>query len=137
MCRPPGIQANARLRTARWSVPAPFVGCVFKLPLAYARDCSRLLAYRLVALVKSLLSKGSTTDFQVRQWGIRRTWKSVVPLRQQAVTRRVFKLPPKSGLSKNSQPIREALLGNVYHVSWTAIVPTLVLYSILVEFIEF
>ncbi len=24
------------------------------------------------------------TDFQVRQWGIRRTWKSVVPLNQQA-----------------------------------------------------
>ncbi len=29
------------------------------------------------------------TDFQVRQWGIRRTWKSVVPLNQQAVTLRV------------------------------------------------
>ncbi len=39
--------------------------------------------------MKSLLNKGSTTDFQVRQWGIRRTWKYVVPLKQQAVTRRV------------------------------------------------
>ncbi len=41
--------------------------------------------------MKSLLNKGGTTDFQVRQWGIRRTWKSVVPLKQQAVTRRVTK----------------------------------------------
>ncbi len=41
---------------------------------------------RLVALVKSLLGKGGKTDFQVRQWGIRRTWKSVVPLNPQAVT---------------------------------------------------
>jgi hypothetical protein len=40
-----------------------------------------------------------------------------------SLTRRVFKLPPKSGSSKNSQPIREALLGNVYHVSSTAMVP--------------
>ncbi len=47
--------------------------------------------------MKSLLNKGSTTDFQVRQWGIRRTWKSVVPLNQQAVTRRVT----------NSQPMRK------------------------------
>jgi len=29
MCRPPGILAKARLRTARRSVPAPFVGYVF------------------------------------------------------------------------------------------------------------
>jgi hypothetical protein len=50
------------------------------------------------------------------------------PLKQQAVTRRVFKLPPKSGSSKNPQPIREALLGNVYHVSWTTMVPSMVLY---------
>ncbi len=57
------------------------------------------LAHRLVALVKSLLGKGSMTDFQVRQWGIRRTWKSVVPLNQQAVTLRVM----------NSQPIRDPL----------------------------
>ena len=28
MCRPPGILAKARLRTAGRSVPAPFVGCV-------------------------------------------------------------------------------------------------------------
>ncbi len=34
--------------------------------------------------MKSLLVKGGMTDFQVRQWGIRRTWKSVVPLNQQA-----------------------------------------------------
>ncbi|MFY8201626.1 MAG: hypothetical protein ACOVLE_13195 [Pirellula staleyi] len=34
--------------------------------------------------MKSLLVKGGMTDFQVRQWGIRRTWKSVVPLKQQA-----------------------------------------------------
>ncbi len=47
------------------------------------------LAHRLVALVKSSLGKGVMTDFQVRQWGIRRTWKSVVPLNQQAVTLRV------------------------------------------------
>ncbi len=47
------------------------------------------LVHRLVDLVKSLLVKGSMTDFQVRQWGIRRTWKSVVPLNQQALTRRV------------------------------------------------
>jgi len=26
MCRPPGIRAKARLRTARRSVPAPFAG---------------------------------------------------------------------------------------------------------------
>ncbi len=32
------------------------------------------------------------TDFQVRQWGIRRTRKSVVPLNQQAGSRRVVKL---------------------------------------------
>jgi len=51
------------------------------------------LAYGLVDLVKSLLVKGGMTDFQVRQWGIRRTWKSVVPLNQQAVTRRVT-IPP-------------------------------------------
>jgi hypothetical protein len=44
---------------------------------------------RLVALVKSLLGKGGMTDFQVRQWGIRRTRKSVVPLKQQAVERRI------------------------------------------------
>ncbi|MFY8201001.1 MAG: hypothetical protein ACOVLE_10045, partial [Pirellula staleyi] len=49
------------------------------------------LAHRLVDLVKSLLVKGGMTDFQVRQWGIRRTWKSVVPIKQQAVTRRVTK----------------------------------------------
>jgi hypothetical protein len=53
------------------------------------RDRSRLLAYRAVDLVKSLLGKGGMTDFQVRQWGIRRTRKSVVPLKQQALTRRV------------------------------------------------
>jgi len=47
------------------------------------------LANGLVALVKSLLGKGGKTDFQVRQWGIRRTRKSVVPLKQQALTRRV------------------------------------------------
>jgi hypothetical protein len=50
---------------------------------------------RLVALVKSLLGKGGTTDFLVRPWefgglgspsmGIRRTRKSVVPLNQQPV----------------------------------------------------
>ena len=34
--------------------------------------------------MKSLLVKGGMTDFQVRQWEIRRTWKSVVPLNQQA-----------------------------------------------------
>ncbi len=34
--------------------------------------------------MKSLLVKGGKTDFQVRQWGIRRTWKSVVPLNRQA-----------------------------------------------------
>ena len=45
------------------------------------------LALRAVDLVKSLLGKGDTTDFQVRQWGIRRTRKSVLPLKQQAVTR--------------------------------------------------
>jgi len=39
--------------------------------------------------MKSLLGKGGKTDFQVRPWGIRRTRKSVVPLNQQAVTRRV------------------------------------------------
>ena len=49
---------------------------------------------RAVDLVKSLLGKGGTTDFQVRQWGIRRTRKSVVPLNQQPVTHRVVKLPP-------------------------------------------
>ncbi len=68
--------------------------------------------------MKSLLGKGDKTDFQVRQWGIRRTRKSVVPLNQQAgergiavgssLTRRVFKLPPKSGSSKN-HPIRERM----------------------------
>ncbi len=42
----------------------------------------------------SFLGKGGTTDFQVRQWGIRRTRKSVVPLNQQPVTHRVVKLPP-------------------------------------------
>ncbi len=47
------------------------------------------LSDRLVALVKSLLGKGGKTDFQVRQSGIRRTWKSVVPFNQQAVTLRV------------------------------------------------
>ena len=40
----------------------------------------------------SLLAEGGTTDFQVRQWGIRRTRKSVVPLNQQPVTHRVVKL---------------------------------------------
>jgi hypothetical protein len=40
-------------------------------------------------LVKSLLGKGGKTDFQVRQWGIRRTRKSVVPLKQQTVAYRV------------------------------------------------
>jgi len=30
------------------------------------------------------LGKGGTMDFQVRPWGIRRTRKSVVPLKQQA-----------------------------------------------------
>ncbi|MFY8199642.1 MAG: hypothetical protein ACOVLE_03170, partial [Pirellula staleyi] len=44
---------------------------------------------------------------QVRQWGIRRTRKSVVPLKQQAVTRRFAKLSPKSGRSKSSQPLRK------------------------------
>ena len=29
MCRPPGILAKSRLRTARRRVPAPFVGYVF------------------------------------------------------------------------------------------------------------
>ncbi len=57
-----------------------------------ARDCGRPLAYGLVDFVKSLLVKGGMTDFQVRQRGIRRTWKSVVPLNQQPVTRRVVKL---------------------------------------------
>ncbi|MFY8200049.1 MAG: hypothetical protein ACOVLE_05235 [Pirellula staleyi] len=57
------------------------------------------LAYRLVALVKSLLGKGGKTDFQVRQWGIRRTWKSVVPLNQQAVTLRVGILQSAARLS--------------------------------------
>ena len=47
------------------------------------------LAHRHVALMKSLLGKGGTTDFQVRQWGIRRTRKSVVLLNQPAVTLRV------------------------------------------------
>lgn len=28
MCHPPGIPEKARLRTARRSVPAPFVNCV-------------------------------------------------------------------------------------------------------------
>jgi hypothetical protein len=32
---------------------------------------------RLVALVKSLLGTGGTTDFLVRPWGIRRTRKSL------------------------------------------------------------
>jgi len=55
---------------------------------------SLTLPVRLVALVKSLLGKGGKTDFQVRPWefdglpspsmGIRRTRKSVVPLKQQA-----------------------------------------------------
>ncbi|MEI7462431.1 MAG: hypothetical protein WCK15_23790, partial [Pirellula sp.] len=59
-----------------------------------------------------------TTDFQVRPWGIRRTRKSVVPLNQQAgkrgialgtsLTHRVVKLPPKTGPSNNSKPIRES-----------------------------
>ena len=39
--------------------------------------------WRANDLVKSLLGKGSTTDFQVHQRGIRRTRKSVVPLNQQ------------------------------------------------------
>jgi len=50
----------------------------------------RSLTYGLVALVKSLLGKGGKTDFLVRQWGIRRTRKSVVPLKQQALTYRVM-----------------------------------------------
>ena len=33
MCRPPGSLAKARLRTARRSVPATFVGCVLHLRL--------------------------------------------------------------------------------------------------------
>ncbi len=33
--------------------------------------------------MKSLLGKGGKTDFQVRQWGIRRTRTFVVPLNQQ------------------------------------------------------
>ena len=37
--------------------------------------------------MKSFLGKGGKTDFQVRQLGIRRTWKSVVPLKQQAGVR--------------------------------------------------
>ena len=41
-------------------------------------------------LVKLLLGKGGKTDFLVRQWGIRRTRKSVLPLNQQAVTYRVM-----------------------------------------------
>jgi len=41
--------------------------------------------------MRSLLGKGGTTDFLVRQRGIRRTRKSVVPLNQQPVTLRVTK----------------------------------------------
>ncbi len=61
----------------------------FENPCPQARSRLQSLSHRLVDLVKSLLGKGGKADFQVRQWGIRRTWKSVVPLNQQAVTRRV------------------------------------------------
>jgi len=46
-------------------------------------NCSLRPGKRAVDLVKSLLGKGGTTDFQVRQWGIRRTRKSVLPLNRQ------------------------------------------------------
>ena len=60
------------------------------VPRQVSHGCDdRLLAYRLVDLVKSLLGKGGTTDFLVRQWGIRRTRKSVVPLNQQPVWRAI------------------------------------------------
>ncbi len=36
------------------------------------------------------------TDFQVRPWGIRRTRKSVVPLKQQAASTRFFRKPDAS-----------------------------------------
>ncbi len=52
--------------------------------------------------MKSLLGKVGKTDFQVRQWGIRRTRKSVVPLNQQALTRRVGML--QSAARLNSWP---------------------------------
>ncbi|MEI7458650.1 MAG: hypothetical protein WCK15_04530 [Pirellula sp.] len=42
--------------------------------------------------MKSLLGKGGKTDFQVRQWGIRRTWKSVVPLNEQPVSVRFIEI---------------------------------------------
>jgi hypothetical protein len=51
--------------------------------VTYAWDANTLRRLRAVDLVKSLLGKGGTTDFQVRQWGIQRTRKSVVPLNQQ------------------------------------------------------
>ena len=65
----------------------------------------------------SLLGKGGTTDFQVRQWGIRRTRKSVVPLNQQpgergisvgrSLTHRIVKLSPRErkGTTINPQPL--------------------------------
>jgi len=42
----------------------------------------------------------------------------------------VTKLPPKSGPSKNSLPIREAPLGNVYYLSWASSGPSIMLYFI-------
>jgi len=52
----------------------------------YKRWVASFGGCRFVALVKSRLGKDGTTDFQVRPWGVRRTRKSVVPLKQPTVT---------------------------------------------------
>jgi len=77
-------------RQTETSQPSAYFGWIpFLITRRVCEVPVQSLAYRLVALVKSLLGKGGKTDFQVRQWGFRRTRKSVVPLNQQAVTRRV------------------------------------------------
>ena len=68
-------------------------------------------------LVKSLLVKGGKTDFQVRQCGIRRTRKSVVPLNQQALKGFELLMPfpgqtkclTHSITNKNTRPESEAV----------------------------
>jgi hypothetical protein len=46
---------------------------------------------------------GNSTDFLVRPWGIRRTRKSVVPLKQQPVTLRVVMFPLTAANQLNQQ----------------------------------
>ncbi len=73
-----------------WSPPSlALLETADLVDLLQAKARSQPEALRAVDLVKSLLGKGGMTDFQVRQWGIRRTWKSALPSNQPAVMRRV------------------------------------------------